>query len=73
MSVADVVDVFAHTRTAIKVLSPGEIALSLLLAETIRRALRLDLIKHHRHTWADARLAMREGELSILKEREKDE
>lgn len=72
MSVADVVDVFAHTRTAIKVLSPGEIALSLLLAETIRRALRLDLIKHHRHTWADARLAMREGELSILKEREKD-
>ena len=63
LSVADVVDVFAHTRTACKVLTPGEIVLSLVVAETIRWTLRLDLIKHHRHGWADARKHLREREL----------
>ena len=48
LSVADVVDVFAHCRTARKVLTFRELAFSLVFAETARRALRLDLIKHHR-------------------------
>lgn len=48
LSVADVVDVFAHCRTACKVLTFRELAFSLVFAEAARRALRLDLIKHHR-------------------------
>ena len=48
LSVADVVDVVAHCRTACKVLTVRELAFSLVFAETARRALRLDLIKHHR-------------------------
>ena len=48
LSAADVVDVFAHCRTACKVLTFRELACSLVFAETARRALRLDLIKHHR-------------------------
>lgn len=48
LSAADVVDVFAHCRTACKVLTFRELAFSLVFAEAARRALRLDLIKHHR-------------------------
>ena len=48
LSVADVVDVFAHCRTACKVLTIRELIFSLVFAETARRALLLDLIKHHR-------------------------
>ena len=48
LSVADVVDVFAHCRTACQVLTFRELAFSLVFAEAARRALRLDLIKHHR-------------------------
>ena len=48
LSVADVVDVFAHCRTACKVLTFRELAFSLVFAEAARRALLLDLIKHHR-------------------------
>ena len=48
LSVADVVDVVAHCRTACKVLTFRELAFSLVFAEAARRALRLDLIKHHR-------------------------
>ena len=48
LSVADVVDVVAHCRTACKVLTVRELAFSLVFAEAARRALRLDLIKHHR-------------------------
>ena len=48
LSAADVVDVFAHCRTACKVLTIRELIFSLVFAETARRALLLDLIKHHR-------------------------
>jgi len=63
-SVADLVDVVAHTRTASKTLSLAEFAVGIAACEAIRTSLRLDLIKHHRHTWADVRRAMSQGRVT---------
>ena len=71
ISVADFVDVVAHARTATKTLSPAEIAVGLAACEAIRRSLRLDLIKHHRHTWADVRRALSQGRLKTNKSKGK--
>ena len=70
-SVADLVDVVAHVRTASKTLSLAEFAVGIAACEAIRTSLRLDLIKHHRHTWADVRRALSQGRLKTNKSKGK--
>lgn len=55
LSVADVVDIAAHFKTATRVLNPLEVIAATAAAEAARRCLRLDLVRHHRHGWSDVR------------------
>ena len=53
-----IVDIVAHVRTAAAVLNPLEAVAAVAAAEAARRFLRLDLMRHHRHGWADVRRVM---------------
>ena len=58
LSVADVIDIAAHFKTATRVLNPLEVIAATAAAEAARRCLRLDLVSHHRHGWSDVRRVM---------------
>lgn len=51
LSVADAIDIFAHVRTAVAVLSPTEAVVAVAAVEAARRCLQLDLVRHHQPGW----------------------